>query len=146
MDRGFEFLDHTADVLIKVWGESIEAVFEEAAKAVFEIITDTSRVEPKVAIPINICGFDIENLLYRWLEEMLYHHDSKNMVFSKFIVNKMYEINGEEKQICIEGYIYGEEFQHNKHEPRTVVKAITYNEMRIWKEKEKWYATFVVDI
>jgi SHS2 domain-containing protein len=40
----------------------------------------------------------------------------------------------------------GEEFQRGKHEPRTVVKAITYHEMRIWSEGEKLYATFVVDI
>ncbi|MEL9940205.1 MAG: archease [Ignisphaera sp.] len=146
MDRGYEFMSHTADVLIKVWGESVEAVFEEAAKAMFEVITDTTKVEPRETIPVTVCGYDMENLLYRWLEEMLYHHDSKNLVFGEFKVLKMYEKSGEEKIICLEGYAKGEEFQHGKHEPRTVVKAVTYNEMRIWRENSRWYATFVVDI
>ncbi|MDK6028131.1 archease [Ignisphaera sp. 4213-co] len=146
MERGFEFLSHTADVLIKVWGESLETVFEEAAKAMFEVITDTSRVEPKNVVEISVCGYDVENLLYRWLEEMLYHHDSKNLVFGEFHVKRIYSVSNEEKMLCLDGYVKGEEFQHEKHEPRTVVKAVTYNEMRIWRENGKWYATFVVDI
>ena len=146
-EKGFEFLDHTADVLIKAWGRSIEEAFEEAAKAMFEVITDTSRVEPKTRVEISVCGYDLENLLYKWLEELLYHHDSKNLVFSNFKVVRISEETKEgEKMVCLEGYAQGEEFNREKHEPRTVVKAVTYNEMRIWRRDNKWYLTFVVDI
>lgn len=144
---GFEHLGHTADILIKAWGRGLEELFEYAAKGMFEVITDTAKVEPRVSISIRICGFDLENALYKWLEELLYYHDSRNLVFSRFEVSRIYELIAEgEKQICVEGIAKGEEFQRGKHEPRTVVKAITYHEMRIWSEGESLYATFVVDI
>ena len=144
---GFEHLGHTADVLIKAWGKSLEEAFEYAAKGMFEVITDTSKVEPRISVAIHVCGYDLENALYRWLEELLYYHDSRNLVFGRFKVSRIYEevVNGE-KQVCVDGVAEGEEFQHGKHEPRTVVKAVTYHEMRIWREGGNWYITFVVDI
>jgi SHS2 domain-containing protein len=144
---GFEHLEHTADVLIKAWGRNLEELFEQAARGMFEIITDTNKVESRERIAISVCGFDLENALYRWLEELLFYHDSRNFVFGKFRVSKVYEqVSESEKQVCVEGVAEGEEFEQGRHEPRTVVKAVTYHEMRIWRENESWYATFVVDI
>jgi SHS2 domain-containing protein len=144
---GFKHLGHTADVLIKAWGKSLEELFEQAAKGMFEVITDTSSVEPREGIAISICGFDLENALYKWLEELLFYHDSRNLVFSSFRVSRVHEqVSEGEKQVCVEGVAEGEEFQQGKHEPRTVVKAVTYHEMKIWSEGGSWYATFVVDI
>jgi SHS2 domain-containing protein len=144
---GFEHLEHTADVLIKAWGRNLEELFEQAARGMFEVITDTNKVESRERIAISVCGFDLENALYRWLEELLFYHDSRNFVFGKFRVSKVYEqVSEGEKQVCVEGVAEGEEFEQGRHEPRTVVKAVTYHEMRIWRENESWYATFVVDI
>ncbi len=146
-ERGFRFGEHTADVLIEGWGRTLEELFEEMAKAMFEVMTDTKRVEPRIKIHVEVCGFDLENLLYRWLEELLYHHDSKNLVFSKFEVKKIFEksVDGE-KEVCLEADAWGEEFDRSRHEPRTVVKAVTYAQMRIWREGDVWRATTVLDI
>ncbi len=147
MERGFRFGEHTADVLIEAWAPTLEGLFEEMAKAMFEVMTDTSRVEPKQEVRVEVCGFDLENLLYRWLEELLYHHDSKNLVFSKFEVRKIFEKPSDgEKEICLEASAWGEEFNREKHEPRTVVKAVTYAQMRIWRDGDLWRASTVLDI
>lgn len=143
--KGFEFLPHTADIMIKSWGGSLEEAFSEAAKALFEIITDTKRVTPSTKIEIEICGYDLENLLYKWLEELLYHHDAHNMVFSEFYIEYINETDNE-KQYCLHGKALGEKFDRDKHESRTVVKAITYHQMKIWRENNLYYLTVVVDI
>jgi len=144
MDRGFRFLEHTADVLVEVWGSKLEELFEEAAKAMFEIITDTSKVSPLMCRKIETEGFDLENALYRWLEELLIIHDSENFVFSKF---KVYELEKlEEERYVIRGEACGEQFNIDKHEPRTVVKAVTYAQMQIKRENNIWKATIVFDI
>ena len=146
-ERGFRFGEHTADVLIEAWAPSLEGLFEEMARAMFEVMTDTSRVEPKQRVEVNVCGFDLENLLYRWLEELLYYHDSQNLVFSKFSVKRVYERGeGEEKEICLEGEAWGEPFDREKHEPRTVVKAVTYAQMKVWRDGDLWRASTVLDI
>jgi len=146
-ERGFRFGEHTADVLIEGWGPSLEALFEEMAKAMFEVMTDTSRVEPRENLRIEVCGSDLENLLYRWLEELLYYHDSRNLVFGRFSVKKIFEKETDgEKEVCLEAEVWGEEFDRSRHEPRTVVKAVTYAQMKIWREGEVWRATTVLDI
>ncbi len=143
--KGFEFLPHTADIMIKSWGRSLEEAFSEVARALFEVITDTESVTPSTEVKVEVCGYDLENLLYRWLEELLYHHDVHNMVFSKFYIEYISEGSGE-RQYCLHGKALGEEFNRDKHESRTVVKAITYHQMRIWRENNLYYLTVVVDI
>ncbi|MEM0227173.1 MAG: archease [Ignisphaera sp.] len=145
--RGYEFLPHTADIMIKSWGKSLEEAFSEVAKALFEIITDTSSIAPSMEINLEVCGHDLENLLYRWLEELLYYHDAQNMIFGQFHIECVKEIvTNNERQYCLYGKALGEKFDKDKHESRTVVKAITYHQMRIWIENNLYYLTVVVDI
>ncbi len=139
----FEFKEHTADVLIVAYGSSLEELFENAAQAVFEVMTDTSRIEPRVEKRIEEMGFDLENLLYRWLEDLLVYYDAENMVFGKF---KVYNIDRRGEDYVLSASAWGEEFDEKKHERRTIVKAITYAQMKIEKEGNTWKASFVVDI
>ena len=142
-ERGFRYKEHTADVIIEAWGPTLEAAFEEAAKAMFALITDIEKVEPAEELSIEVEGFDLENLLYRWLEELLYYHDSQNLVFSKFRVTEISKI-GEDYQL--KAKVYGEKFDHRKHTPGTVVKAVTYAEMKVEKRNSTWYVSAVLDI
>ncbi len=139
----FEFYEHTADILVVAYGKTIEELFENAALAVFEIMTDTSKVEQRVRRNIKSNGIDLENLLYRWIEDLLYYFDSEGLVFSKF---KVYSIQRNNDEYILEGSVWGEEFDPSRHESRTLVKAITYAQMSINKINNMWKATFVVDI
>ncbi len=141
--KKFEFKEHTADVLIVAYGKSIEELFENAAIAVFEVMTDTSKVEPKLEYKVEEEGIDLESLLLRWLETFLVYYDSDNVVFSKFKVDKIW---CRDEECYIKGKGWGEHFNEEKHEKRTIVKAITYAEMKIEKKDNIWTATFVVDI
>ncbi|MEM4788966.1 MAG: archease, partial [Ignisphaera sp.] len=86
-------------------------------------------------------------LVYRWLEELLYYHDAYNYVFSEFDIKSISDelINGE-KMICLQAQVRGEEFDHKKHEPRTVVKAVTYHQMRVDQYDNEWVIDVVFDI
>lgn len=141
--KPFEFEEHTADVLIKAYGRTLEEAFANAARAVFEVITDTNRVEPHECRKVEIEGFDLENALYRWLEEFLVYFDSEGLVFSKFEVDKIERTN---KGYRVVGVGCGEPFNPEKHEHRTIVKAITYAQMSIERTDGLWRIKFVVDI
>lgn len=145
--RDFEFLEHTADILVRAYGRSLEEALVNIARGMFEVITDTSKISPTMGIKIEVCGYDLYNLVYRWLEELLYYHDSQNFVFGRFNIELINEkiINGE-KFICLNAYAYGEIFDNQKHEPRTVVKAVTYHQMRIENVGSRWVIDVVFDI
>lgn len=140
---GFEFLEHTADVLVKVRAKKLEKLFELSAKAMFEVITDTSKVEPRDVIEVKDSGFDLENALYKWLEDLLIEYGASNYVFTKFDVDY---VRKEDEDYVFKGKAFGEIFDHSKHEPRTEVKAVTYSLMKIEKAGDCWIATFVLDI
>ncbi len=140
---GYRFHEHTADIIVEAWGNTLEEMFEEAAKGVSEVMTDIRKVEPKIKKQIVVTGMDLQNLLLRWLEELLILHDSEGLVFSEFHVKKIEEKNEEYK---LEAIVGGEKFDKNKHESRTHVKAITYAQMEIKKEKDAWRAFFTLDI
>ena len=52
--KKFEFFEVTADVGIKSYGKTLEEAFENAALAMFEVITDTSKIEPKIERKIEV--------------------------------------------------------------------------------------------
>ena len=130
----FKFIEHTADVGVEAYGETIEETFKNAALGFLEIMTDTSKVEPKVKKEFSVESEDLKSLLYDFLEKFLFFHDSENLVFSKFKV----KIQGNK----LEAEVWGEEFNKEKHEDKTSVKAITYHRMEV-SDKKIFY---IVDI
>ncbi len=139
----WEHLEHTADVLIRARGRVLEEAFEQAALAVYEVITDTSGVNPEHRIEVEVDGMDLENLLYRWIEELLLYTDTEGLVFSRFAVCKIDKTDDAYKLVAS---VWGEPFDPERHEPRTIVKAMTYAQMEIKRENGCWTLTFVVDI
>jgi SHS2 domain-containing protein len=141
---GYLHAPHTADVLVVARGRSLEEAFEQAAVGVYEIMTDTSKVEPRIRKPVEVEGFDLENLLYRWIEELLIITDSEGLVFSKFKVERITKVG--EENYYLKAVAWGEPFNPEKHEHRTIVKAMTYAMMSIQRENGCWRLQFVVDI
>ena len=139
----FEHLEHTADVLIVAYGKSLEELFSNAARGVFEVITDTRRVEPRETRNIEVSGMDLEQLLYKWIDELLYLHEAEGLVFGEFNVREIRRCNNE---FCLKAIVAGEKFDPQRHEYRVIVKAMTYAQMRIERLGDLWKASFVVDI
>ncbi len=140
---GFKFLEHTADAYVEASGHSIEEVFEWMAKAMFEVMTDMSKVEPRVRMGFRGKGIDLEGVLYRWLEDLLIAHDAEGMLFSKFKVHRVWK---DCKEYKYEAEAWGERADPSKHEFRIEVKAVTYSLMEIRREGECWIARVVFDL
>lgn len=140
----YKHLEHTADVLVLSRGRVIEEAFEKAGEAVYEIITNTRKVKPVKRVDIEIEGTDLENLLYKWIEELLIYTDAEGLVFSRFTVCRIDELPGEGYKMTASAW--GEEFDPERHEERTIVKAMTYAQMTINRKGDCWELTFVVDI
>ncbi|WFO75826.1 archease [Desulfurococcaceae archaeon MEX13E-LK6-19] len=143
----FDYLEHPADVYIRAYGKDIIELFENSGLALFETMVDTSKVEPLVEKVIETEGFDLENLLYRWLEDLLTLYYSENLVFSEIIVKEIViEKKNGDIYYRLRGLCKGEQYNQEKHEPRVEVKAVTYHLMKIVKDENEWRAYFVLDI
>ncbi len=143
----FDYLEHTADVYILAYGSNLLELLENAGIALFETMTNTSQVIQRVHRDIVVEGIDLENLLYRWLEELLTFYYTENLMCSKIVAKKLSITRGEEGiDYRLEGYCEGEEFDPEKHESKVEVKAVTYHLMRITRDEDGWKAYFVLDI
>ncbi len=127
----FEFFDVTADVGYKAYGETLGEAFENAALAMFEVMTDTSTIKPLIEKKIKLDAEDEYAILYDWLSELLFFHDSEFMVFSNFNVKIECQIIDNNKRYYLEASAFGEQFDPSKHERRSEVKAVTYHMMDI---------------
>ncbi len=145
---GWAHAPHPADVIIVAKGRSIEEAFEQAAIGVYEVITDTSKVEPREERSIEDEGEDLEQLLYRWIEDLLFYTDSEGLVFSRFKVEPIEKGSDEQGNpvLRLRARAWGEKLDPAKHPTRTIVKAMTYAMMEIVKENGCWRVQFVVDI
>ena len=140
---GFRHEEHTADVLVVGLGRTLEEAFEEAAVGVYEVITDTSSIRPARRVDVEVEGSDLENLLYRWIEELLLYTDAEGLVFGIVRVCRI-EKRGDTYRIVASAW--GEMFDPERHEHRTIVKAMTYAQMQIKRVGDCWRVQFVVDI
>lgn len=139
-NKRFEFFDVTADAGFKAYGDTLEEAFQNAALAMFEVMTDTNSIKPQIKRKINIESEDEYALLYDWLTEFLVILDSEFLVFSKFDV----EIEKGEQYI-LNAKAWGEEFDPQRHESRAEVKAVTYHLMDIKKE-DGYMVQVILDI
>jgi SHS2 domain-containing protein len=140
----FEFLEHTADVYVRAFGASIQEAYENAALAMFETITKTSKVAEKEEETITVEAEDQYALLYNWLEALLVNSETKGMLYSKFQIT---EWNETPDSFKITAKIWGEKFDPKKHPQKVAVKAVTYHLMVVIQEKEgKAVLEFILDI
>jgi SHS2 domain-containing protein len=136
---GHELVDHTADVGIRVWADDVKGLFEEAARALFNVITDLTKVEAHLKQEIVVRGSDLEELLVAWLNELLYLHEVEYLLFCDFSIT---EIN----EGSVTGVANGEEFDEGRHSIKTEVKAVTYHQLKVKEHGEHWQAQVIFDI
>ncbi len=77
--EGFEEIEHTADWAYRVWGESLEALFIQAAQGLYCLAGAQLTDQAQVIREIRLQGIDSESLLIAWLNELLHLHDSENL-------------------------------------------------------------------
>ena len=142
-DKGYEFLEHTADAYIAAYGRDLAEAFENAAVAMFDVMTEVKTVNPRLQDLVIAEGEDEYSLLYSWLEALLIKSETDQMLYSKF---KIPEIARTASGLRLEARIWGEKFNSKKHLQKVGVKAVTYHRMEILKEPGRVTLKFILDI
>ena len=124
--KKYEYFESTADIGLRAYGNDMNEAFENAGLAIFNIISDTSLIIPERKIEFEVASEDDVSLLYDFLEELLFYHETEFMLFSRFDV----EID---EKFHLKALIYGEEIDWNRHERKTEIKAITFHKMEVNK-------------
>ncbi len=131
----------TAETTFVAYGENLNLLFKNAALALTEVMVDTSSIAKKVIWKIKLTSDNLEELLLRFLEEIIYLKDSQGLVFKTF---NIHVINT--RPVRLSGELGGEKIDSGKHKLRTDIKAVTHHMFELKKEQHFWKANVVVDV
>lgn len=122
--KKFDFIEHTADIGVRAYGQNLGEAFCNAAYALFSIITDLRKVRKKEQRIIELQEKSPEDLLFAWLNQLIYLFDAEQMLFKGYDIQ---EFNGYKiKAVC-----YGEKVDPSRHKLKLGVKAATYHRLKV---------------
>ena len=135
----FRTLEHTADVGFEAFGSTREEAFANAARALMDLIVDLDTIQPSEEVILQIGGPDPESVLVNWLSEILFLHDAEGWLFRDFEIRDLQDDS-------LSAMARGEKFQRSRHQPKLLVKAITYHQLALEETLRGWRAQVYVDI
>lgn len=139
MSGRFELVDHTGDLGVRVSGESLPQLFEQAAQALTFILTDPETITPNVIRKFLLEANTDEELLITWLNELVYLFDTEGLLFRAFDV---LSLQGHHLEALAQGEIY----EDSRHPIKTTVKAATYHQLKIENAQGVWTAQVIFDL
>ena len=140
MER-YRILPHTADGKFQAYGRTLEEAFANAALALASLMWDWTAVEPEIRHPVLVTGIDREQLLVKFLGEIIYLFETR-----QFLLGRVEEIRirPEPGGFRLEA-AFGGETLSERRELFGDVKAVTYHELKI-EECDGFTVQVVVDM
>ena len=130
------------DAIIEAYGSTLDEAFENSAKGLVNTMFNIKEITPDQEYEIIAKGYDIESLLYDWLEKVMLRILIDNIVLSDFKV-KISESNG---NYFLKGIVKGELLDLQKHHYKVEIKAVTYHEMEIKQKGNIITTRFLLDL
>lgn len=137
----YNFLEHTADVKFVAEADTLENTFIDSAMALQEAICGKITILEQETKNLEVQGTNLENLLYKFLEEFIVLLDSEDFLFSNIS-----SLTIDKETFKLTATITGDKGDHYKF--TNDVKAITYSEMfvKFNEEKNVWQTQVVLDV
>ena len=139
MTARFELVDHTGDLGVRVFGESLSQLFEQAAHALTFILTEPETIRLKETRRIQLEAKTHEELLITWLNELVYLFETKGLLFKTYDVLSVHAHH-------LEALAQGESYVEGRHPIKTTVKAATYHQLKIENHQGVWTAQVIFDL
>ena len=138
--RPYEYVEHTADMGLRVRGKSLPDLLKNAAQGLFETIAVVDTIDETDSVRIHLTAESVEDLFVRWLDELIFQHETKEMFFKRADIHQCSETE-------ISATVYGEPANLDKHAVYTEIKSVTYHQLRVVRQGDgRWFAQVIFDL
>lgn len=131
-DRGFE-----------AEGADIRELLASAADATLAVMVgDPAGLLPLRTVTVRLEASNAADLVHALLQEIIYRKDAEGL-FLRLADGAVRERGG---MLVLDAVLAGEEFDPERHEPGTDVKAVTLHRFEVVEDAGRWKATVVLDV
>ena len=140
-ERGFRALDHTADRAMEAWGPGLRELFRAAAEGMFSESVSCADIEPEQEWRIQVEADNLEGLLRAWLAELVWVSERDEASVCRVEVDQV-----QQEPYRARGRAWGGPPPPDLPHTGAPVKAVTYHDLRVWKDGGLWRANVVFDV
>jgi SHS2 domain-containing protein len=141
----YRFLEDVsiADLAYEVQAKSLTELFAQAAEALLKAqIENLPSIRRKEHIEIKLSEPNPEALLHRFLQELLYWKDAKQLLLLPVTL----VIQAGTKGYAMTASLSGEALCPDRHRQGVDVKAVTWHKFSLTRIPRGWRATIVLDV
>lgn len=135
----FEFLDHTADLGIVVRAGSLPRLFQAAARAMLSILVKGAVNEKYCRTALTVTGADLEDLMVRWLGEILYLFEGEQQIVTRVDIQTLSDGR-------LDTVLQTIPYNPDRHEVLSEIKAVTYHQIQVTPKGGRWEARIIFDM
>lgn len=136
-------LDHTADVGFEIRAPTLEALFDEARRALLMTMFERPPKKGKKEHPVRLKAPDLETLLVRWINELVFFIQGEGLVPVRTDIRVWG--NGAE-DFFLEGRLVGALLDLEGYGWQGEVKSATFHGLDVARGSEGWRAQVILDV
>ncbi len=135
----YKLTDHTADFGLRIYGQTLEELFENAAFALVDMITDVNCLKGVHKKSMMVEGEDTADLMVNWLRELLYFWNGKEKIVAATSITQFSENH-------LKADLTYDDYEEGMHEIKNEIKAVTYHQLDVHRSASGWVANVIVDV
>jgi SHS2 domain-containing protein len=135
----YQFLNHTADLGLRIEARDLPELFETAAAALGEQLVVAPKVCGLRHQRMEVSGEDWDDLMINWLRELLalWHLENKAIRHARCAALSPYRLLADLALLP---------FNPASHTPNQEIKAVTYHQLAVSPCAQGWQATVIFDL
>ncbi len=135
IESGHRLAEHTGEVELQIWASDLGQLFAEAGRAIGELMLEEVEEVVESSVELSVEATERTELLFEWINELIYHSEMDKVVFVDFSVREISDI-----------HLVAEAQAVRPRRLRTAVKAATFHELSVVDTPDGVSATVVLDV
>lgn len=135
----YQPISHTANIGFKVWGNTLEALFSNAGRALTDCLVQVDDGVPSQTVFVQLKAESLEALLVQWLSEVLFHFETDGLLGLGFSVVQC-------QMKDFKATIHGIPWDPQKQPRKRQIKKVTLHEMKIEKREDRYEVEVILDV
>lgn len=122
--KRYDFAEHTADIIVRGFGDTLQEAFGAVAEGMFALMTDQAEIALVDSVVLSVESIDREALLVTFLSKLIVIFEVDGFVAGDITV----ELYGQHK---LRAVCRGQKFDRTRHGHGIVVKGASYHQLEI---------------